>query len=224
MIALVIQHLESEGVGTLGDFLKSKDWELDFARLYEGCQLSAKNGMYDLVVSMGGTMNVYEEEKYPFLADETKFLREKIERGTTVLGVCLGAQMMAKAMGAQVVKSPAKEVGWGEVFLNNEGLSDKLFAGIKNPLKVFQWHGDMFHVPESGVLLGYSELCPHQAFRINRSYGFQFHIEADAGLLSAWFDESPQKDAFVREHDVNVNKLKLQSEIIYSNLIGSITQ
>lgn len=222
MKALIIQHMESEGPGTLGDFLKQKGWVINEAKLYEGCRLASMDGSYDLVVSMGGVMNVYEEEKFPFLAEETEFLKRSINMGIKVFGVCLGAQMIAKACGARVDLSAAKEVGWSTVDLTDKGKSDPIFLGINNQLRVFQWHEDVFNVPHSGALLGYSASCSHQAFRINRAYGFQFHVEVDADILNEWFKDSPHRETFLEYYKQNYDELKVQSELIYSNLISAM--
>lgn len=223
MKALVIQHIESEGVGTLGEFLNNRGWLIETVRLYDGHRLPDRAIDYDLVASMGGPMNVYEEQSYPFLAEETEFLRKGIMAGANILGVCLGAQMIAKACGALVTCSPYKEVGWGDVHLTPAGANDPIFKGVKNPLKVFQWHEDMFNIPADGVLLGCSDLCPHQAFRVNRAYGFQFHVEVDSGILEAWFNGAHESESFLSHYRECSDELKLQSELIYSNLNALIS-
>ncbi len=222
MRALVIQHMEKEHGGTLAEFLRKQGWLIEEARLHQGCRLNKTPGAYDLIVSMGGEMNVYEEDEYPFLAEETEFLRDAVTNGSRVIGICLGAQMIAKALGASVVSSPAKEVGWGAVNLTTAGVLDPLFDGCENPLRVFQWHEDMFNIPESGALLGYSDACPHQAFRFNRAYGLQFHVEVDADILNLWFADSPLRDNYVRTYYENEIELISQAELIYSNLLKQI--
>ncbi len=222
MIALIIEHIETEGPGTLGEFLARRGYQLEYARLYEGYDFSEKHPGYDLIVSMGGPMNVYEEEKYPFLAKETVFLRKSVAEGSNVIGICLGAQMVAKCCGASVTQSPMREVGWGTVALTSSGLSDKIFAGVKNPLTVFQWHEDMFDIPKSGILLAQSQECPHQAFRINRAYGFQFHVEVDANILDTWFHDSHEKESILNTYHDLADELKEQSELIYGNLLKLI--
>ena len=223
MKALVIQHVESEGVGTLGEFLQNQGWFIETTRLYDGHTLPARAIDYNLVVSMGGPMNVYDERSFPFLAKETEFLRTGIKEGANILGVCLGAQMIAKACGAPVTNSPHQEVGWGEVHLTPSGASDPMFIGVRNPLRVFQWHEDMFDVPAGGALLGYSDLCPHQAFRVNRAYGFQFHVEVDSWILESWFEGAPESESFLSYYKDCSDELKLQSELIYSNLVALIS-
>ena len=222
MKALVIQHLESEGVGTLGDFLTERGWIIETARLYDGHRLPARAVDYNLVISMGGSMNVYEEGAFPFLSEETEFLRKGILDGANMLGICLGAQMIAKACGASVGPSPAKEVGWGDVYLTPAGQTDPIFKGVEKTLNVFQWHEDMFNIPINGALLGYSDLCPNQAFRVNRAYGFQFHVEVDSQILESWFEDSNELESYLTYYRDHFDALEIQSQLIYGNLAALI--
>jgi len=186
MRVLVIMHVENEGPGVFGELLRAAGAEVLVARLHLGDALPDPREL-DAVLSMGGPMNVYEEQRYPFLRDETRFLQIAAEQNLPVLGICLGAQMIAKAAGAAVTRNPVEEVGWSMVDLTDEGLADPLFRGLPGVLPVFQWHGDTFAIPEGGALLATGTGCYNQAFRFRRSYGLQFHLEADRALLAEWF-------------------------------------
>ncbi len=134
-------------------------------------------------------MNVYEEDKYPFLKDENEFLKEAIEKDLPILGFCLGAQLIAKAKGAIVKQAPEKEIGWFKISLNSNGLNDPLFQDFPEEIDVFQWHGDTFEIPEGAHKLAESEICPNQAFRIgNNIYGLQFHVEVTEEMIQQWLD------------------------------------
>ncbi|MBI4962696.1 MAG: type 1 glutamine amidotransferase [Desulfomonile tiedjei] len=222
MKILVIMHVGSEGPGTLGTFFDSIGAEIYTARLYAGDKLPDGPDDVDAIVSMGGPMNVYEEEKYPFLRAETHFLKQAIDAGKPVLGICLGAQMIAKALGAQVTKSPVKEVGWGKIALSDAGREDALFRGLPGTLDVLQWHEDMFHIPEGGKLLAYSEDCPHQALRYRNAYGLQFHLEVTAEILLEWFSDSPDRDDIIGRYKKLEPDLLEQAEMLYKNLQGLI--
>ncbi len=191
MDVLIVQHVESEGPGTIGAFLADRGAVVHTVRAYAGEWPPADPTGCDAIVSMGGPMNVYEEDRYPFLRAETGLLARAVEAGVPVLGVCLGAQMIAKACGARVTRSPEKEVGWGVVTLTAAGRDDAMFHGLPGVLPVFQWHEDMFEVPAGGRLLAQSAACPHQAFRVRNAYGLQFHVEVTADMLAAWFAGSP---------------------------------
>lgn len=222
MNVVVIMHVESEGPGTLGPFFDSVGWDIRTARLYAGDTLPTDPDGIDAIISMGGPMNVYEEDKYPFLADETAFLKQAIDADKPVLGICLGAQMIAKALGAQVTKSPAKEVGWGKVTLSDEGRRDGLFHGLPDTLDVLQWHEDMFHIPQGGKLLAYSGDCPHQAFRYRNALGLQFHLEVTTEILLEWFSGSPDRDEIIRRYKELEPDLLARAEMLYSNFKGLI--
>jgi GMP synthase (glutamine-hydrolysing) len=217
---IVLQHIESEGPGSLGTYLESIGAKIDVVRLYQGDALPADLGGFDAVVSMGGPMNVYEEDRYPFLRDETAFLNKVVDAGLPVLGICLGAQMIAKAQGALVTKSPKEEVGWGRIDLTDQGHEDTLFQGLPASLDVLQWHGDMFHIPEGGALLASSEDCPHQAFRCKNAFGLQFHVEVTAEILSDWFSDSPDLDSILARHSEIRDELSQRADRIFANFVS----
>ena len=178
----------------LGTFLESVGADIHAVRLFAGEPVPDVPDGFDAVVSMGGPMNVYEEDTYPFLREETDFLRKTINADVPVLGICLGSQMIAKAAGARVDLSATKEIGWGKISVTRAGHEDILFQGIPDTLDVLQWHSDMFHVPEGGTLLARSEACPHQAFRYRNAYGLQFHVEVTPEILSDWFAGNQEAD------------------------------
>jgi GMP synthase-like glutamine amidotransferase len=136
-------------------------------------------------------MNVDEVDRYPFLRAEVGWIREAVEARIPVLGICLGAQLLAKALGAAVYPNRIKEIGWYEIALTAEAASDPLFEGCSPRQTVFQWHGDTFDLPAGAVHLATSPLCRHQAFRYGPSaYGLQFHAEMTAALVDDWLGEA----------------------------------
>ncbi|MEK6576640.1 MAG: type 1 glutamine amidotransferase [Nitrospirota bacterium] len=183
---LIIKHIDIEGPGRLGEFLASKGTPLDYIELENGDHVPENPDDYRFIIILGGPMNVYEEDKYPYLKDEDRFIKDAIKRGTPILGICLGAQLIAKAAGAKVFANPAKEIGWYNVTLTKEGLEDPLFRGLDREFSVFQWHGDTFFIPEGGVMLAGSKLCKNQAFRYRSAYGLQFHVEVTEGMIKEW--------------------------------------
>ncbi len=190
---VVVKHAENEGSGSIGDFFRHTTWELQTVELYKGRSLSAAMDDIAAVVTMGGPMNVYEEEKYPFLKAENIFIKQVLEKEIPYLGICLGSQLLAKACGAAVLKAPQKEIGWFDVTLTLEAAHDPLFQGLAGSLEVFQWHEDTFIVPDGGMLLATSEVCKNQAFRYGKNaYGLQFHFEVTPDLIWSWVkaDES----------------------------------
>jgi GMP synthase-like glutamine amidotransferase len=212
-------HVESESPGVFGELLQAAGARVQVARLHLGDALP-EPGEIDAVLSMGGPMNVYEEQRYPFLRDETRFLQETAARKLPVLGICLGAQMIAKAAGAAVTKNSVEEVGWGTVRLTGEGLADPLFRGLPSTLPVFQWHGDTFGIPAGGTLLATGEDCHHQAFRFRRSYGLQFHLEADRTLLGDWFAGTDARSAILRRHEELAPEVGNHARTLFANFLA----
>ena len=171
----------------MADFLDSNNVPHRTINPYDGNSYPDDPKTYSAIVSLGGPMNVYEEGKYPFLKLEDNFLKDAIKKEVPILGICLGAQLLAKAVGAKVVKAKAKEIGWYKIPLTSDGTKDPLFQGIDNELNIFQWHGDTFNIPDGGKRLAESEICPNQAFRYGRNaYGIQFHIEVTRQMIQDW--------------------------------------
>jgi len=223
MRVLVIMHVENEGPGVFGELLRAAGAEVQVARLHLGDALPDPREL-DAALTMGGPMNVYEEQRYPFLRDETGFLQMAAAHDLPVLGICLGAQMIAKAAGAAVTKNPVEEVGWGTVSLTGEGLADPLFRGLPATLPVFQWHGDTFGVPEGGALLATGVDCHHQACRFKRSYGLQFHLEADRALLAEWFAGKAAGDDILRRCDELAPEIGRHVRTLFANFLDIARQ
>lgn len=222
MKILVIMHVESEGPGTLGTFLESNGVELVISRLYAGHRLPQDLRDFSAVVSMGGPMNVHEEDTYSYLRDETVFLEKALDADMPILGVCLGSQMIAKAAGAPVKVGAVKEVGWGTISLSDSGRSDPFFQGLPHTFDVFQWHEDMFHIPQGGALLAGSEICPHQAFRFRNAVGLQFHVEVTAEILGQWFAGSLEYDLeqILGRYHCLQRELDRNAQQIYANFFA----
>ncbi len=168
--------------------------ELRVVSLHLGETLPASLGSVEAAVIMGGYMNVYQEKEFPYLADEDRFIKQALRENVPLLGICLGGQLIAKAAGGPVTRAPRSEIGWDTVTLTADGLKDPLFHDLKNPVTVFQWHGDQFALPQNAVLLASSPVC-NQAFRIgNNAYALQFHIEMTEEMIRSWFSELSPDD------------------------------
>lgn len=221
---LILKHISVEGPGSLGEFFKNTGRETETVELGKKDKLPRSFLGIDGIIILGGPMNVYEEEKYPFLKDEDVFLKKAINAGIPILGICLGAQLIAKAAGAKVKKAQQKEIGWYNVNLTADGKADPLFKNSDNELKVFQWHEDTFEIPENAVLLATSKSCRNQAFRLGKNtYGLQFHIEVTADMIESWSKEySAKNNQMVRDYYKSKGKFNRRANRMYLNFEGII--
>lgn len=229
MRVLVVQNVEIEGPGLLGELLEGVGHTVDLRCAEAGDRLpDGMRGFGGLVV-LGGPMNVYEEDAYPHLRQVGVLLDEALAGELPVVGLCLGAQLMAKARGAVVRRNPVKEIGVYHVELTADGAADPVFAGLEPRVPVFQWHGDTFDLPDGARLLATGRECRHQAFRYGRrAYGFQFHWEVDGVMVGAWardyreelaaFDGSTPEDLAARFQAV-AGGLRAAGRIIGDNLL-----
>lgn len=179
-----LQHVEIEPPGSILLWAQVNGFPVTGTRLFAEEPLPSAEA-FDWLVVMGGPMNVYEEARYPWLAEEKRLIAETIERGATVLGFCLGAQLVATALGGRVVQNERPEIGWLPVDLHERARRDPLFAAFPTTPIVFQWHYDTFcELPASVEILASSDTCARQAFAFgDRVYGFQFHLENTPEML-----------------------------------------
>lgn len=188
MNVLIIKHVNIEGPGLIEDVLAQQKISYQTVDLYLGTPLP-KIEDFSHIIILGGPMNVYEEGQYPFLRDEDLLIKEAIQRGRAILGICLGAQLIAKALGAKIIKAPAKEIGWFDVLLTEEGSRDSLFSNLPKIFSVFQWHEDTFEIPRGGRWIATSNPVSHQAFRYGGNvYGLQFHLEVTEKMVREWME------------------------------------
>ncbi|HAJ57244.1 MAG TPA: GMP synthase [Candidatus Omnitrophica bacterium] len=189
---LIIRHIEIEGPGTFGRFLEEKKvpYQILDVHKYDPNELSSL-GLDDVcgIIVLGGPMNVYEEDKYPFLEPEKILIKRALEINIPMIGICLGGQLIATCLGAVVRRAPIKEIGWFDVLFEDSAKDDALLKGLGPGTKVFQWHEDTFDLPSGAVILVKSNGM-NQAFRSGSAvWGFQFHIEVDDEIIKSWYDE-----------------------------------
>jgi GMP synthase-like glutamine amidotransferase len=189
MKILVLRHVPHEHLGTLALELRSNNLTYEYVNFYEDANPNISVDSSSALIILGGPMNVHETDKYPFLETEERLIKRAIEKDMPVLGICLGAQLIAKSLGARVTKNKEKEIGWYPLRITDEGSRDSLFKHLSVEETVFQWHGDTFEIPMGAARLAESPLCPNQAFRFGSSvYGLQFHIEVTPEMISEWLN------------------------------------
>jgi GMP synthase (glutamine-hydrolysing) len=172
-----LQHVPFEGLGSMAAWAHKRDHQVRATHLYQG-ELLPPLESFDWLIVMGGRMGVYDEAEYSWLADEKRCIEQAIAAGKTVLGVCLGAQLVACVLGARIYRNAEKEIGWFPIQLTHNAANSTLFADLPITQDVFHWHGDTFDLPTGAVHIARSEACKNQAFVLDeRVVGLQFHLE-----------------------------------------------
>jgi GMP synthase-like glutamine amidotransferase len=185
MKAHILQHVPFEGLGSIAAWLEARQAITGYTRFFEAYNLPLLDSI-DLIIIMGGPMSVNEEDKLPWLAREKQFIRNAVARGIPILGICLGAQLIANAIGASVYRNPVKEIGWFPVRAVS---APSGYLRLPKELTVFHWHGETFDLPAGAVHLAISDGCKNQAFQLNRNViGLQFHLETTIESASALLD------------------------------------
>lgn len=215
MSVLILKNTASEGPGTIEDFLRGNDMSYRVVEL--ATEALPDVSIFDSLVMMGGPMSVNDD--IPYIRREEGLVREFISKGKKVFGVCLGAQIMAKALGARVYTGPQKEIGWYDIELTGEGMTDPLMkllarssasGHFSKRFKVFQWHGETFDIPKGAVRVASSDIYPNQAFKYGeKAYAFQFHIEVTKEIVYEW----------LKNESVDMSLIKKQSEEIYAEYL-----
>jgi len=179
----VLQHVDFEDPGAIRLWAEARGDELVVTRL-DADEIPPALEAFDLLVVMGGPMNIDEEEAYPWLAAEKQVIRAAVDAGKGVLGICLGAQLLCSVLGGTVTRGEHAEIGWQPVTLTAEGAAHPLFAGFPETFMGFHWHGDTFSIPEGAVWAAKSPGCAHQAFVVgDRAAALQFHLETTPANL-----------------------------------------
>lgn len=208
----MLQHAQRENKGYIFEYAKDRKIDVDVVELWNTTEFPDATE-YDGVVILGGTMNVHDD--FPFLKAEIEFIKKYIHK-VPMLGICLGAQLLAHTLGADIQEdSEGQEVGFGAVTLTDKGCNHPLFHGFLKTIPVLQWHGQTFTLPEGADLLASSEVCKNQAFAYKNVYGIQFHFEITPALGREFHDEGRD---WARKHD-GFNDEEFLEELDRSELI-----
>jgi GMP synthase-like glutamine amidotransferase len=184
-----LQHVSFEGPAEIADWAAANGHELCCTHLYRGEKLPEME-TFDCLLVMGGPMSVYDDRDIPWMREEKIFLEDAIERNKAILGVCLGAQLLANVLGANVYPNKEKEIGWFPIKLLPNPETERLFGRAGNETSVFHWHGDTFDLPEGAIHLAESVGCRNQAFVVGRRLiGLQFHLEMNQANIATITEE-----------------------------------
>lgn len=206
---LVFQHVAHEILGTLNPLLKEKGFRVRYVNFERTPDFQPSLEKYNGLIVLGGYMGVYEADKYKHIKVEMQLIESALKKNIPILGICLGAQMLAHALGSDVRKSPQKEMGWYDVHLTDDGSKDPLFNHFKKSEKIFQMHGDTFDIPKGSTHLAYSEICQGQAFRYgDKAYGLQFHLEVDQAMVLRWLKVPANQRQMAESGDIKVENIE----------------
>ncbi len=202
---LVFQHVPYEPLGTLDPLLKEAGFRIRYVNFGRTPEARPHLERYEALIVLGGPMNSDQIATYPNLLTEVDIIREALDRDMSILGICLGAQLLAKALGGSVARNARREIGWYDVELTPAGRDDPVLEAFSARQEVFQWHEDGISLPPEVVRLAGSEISPVQAFRHGEhAYGFQFHLEASLPLIERWLTV-PDHEATLAEEVGNID-------------------
>ncbi len=221
MRALAIVHQRDAGPGVFADAIRARGVELDTWLRAEEDRAPSDPRDYDAVLTFGGAMHADQEGEHPWLAEEKDLLRELLERCVPLLGVCLGAQLVAHAAGAAVQRASEPEIGWYDVALTGEAASDPLLAPLAPGFNAFQWHSYEFALPPGATPLARSEVCL-QAFRAGDcAWGIQFHAEVSAEIVESWIEDyRSDNDAVATKLDPEALREQTRASLASWNELG----
>jgi GMP synthase (glutamine-hydrolysing) len=218
---LCIQNIACETLGTLEGLMRSEGHGISKVQASKDPIPKSAKG-FSAIIILGGPMSVYDGIRY--LDEEQGLIRDAIQRKIPTLGICLGSQLIAGAIGGTVQKGIKKEIGWHRVSLTEKGLNS-LFKGLSEThFRAFQWHGDTYTLPPKTEILAYSDLYP-QAFRYGTAYGLQFHLEVTTDMIRSWLKEYNKEitkerlstEEILPRNDDDIQKLVRRCELVWSN-------
>ena len=232
---LVFQHVAAEPLGTLDPLIRRRGHRIRFKNFERHPDAQLNTDRYRGLIVLGGPMNVEEHPQRAHLANEMRAIEKMLEQGKPVLGICLGAQLLAHVLGAQVARNDTPEIGWYPLQKTSEGLADPVLAPLRTETPVFQWHGCRFDIPRDAVHLARSPQCEQQAFRYgDNAYGFQFHLEMDERLVERWLANPAYREELADsglphdEHTIraqtkhHIAAMQRQADAVFNNFLDLI--
>ncbi|WP_242107934.1 type 1 glutamine amidotransferase [Luteimonas aquatica] len=232
---LVFQHVAAEPLGTLDPLIRGRGHRIRFANFEREPDAQPTIERYRGLIVLGGPMNVEDRALRPHLMTELRAIERMLALGRPVLGICLGAQLLAHVLGAPVCRQARPEIGWYQLRTTAAGRADPVLSPLGEQAPVFQWHACRFEVPDSAVHLAATEHCPPQAFRWGEhAYGFQFHLEMDQPLIERWLATPAYRDELAASglpHDAeairaqtraHIAAMQLQADRVFNNFLDLV--
>jgi len=232
MKVLVVCHRREEDLGTLCALLKARNLSIEYVLGHEDKLPNIDACEHDLTIIMGGSMGVYEAEQHPYLLNEIDYIQRRIKADKPLLGVCLGGQLIAKALGGDVYKgAQGKEAGWCDLQITPAGKNSAIRHLDVSHTKMMQWHQDTFDLPYNANLLATSNQYKHQAFSYgDKILGVQFHPELDADMIERWLNEKEKflsstltsKDDIAKDTKIYITKLRKQTALFFNEWLDEV--
>ncbi|MCI4566557.1 gamma-glutamyl-gamma-aminobutyrate hydrolase family protein [Lysobacter sp. CFH 32150] len=232
---LVFQHVAAEPLGTLDPLIRRRGHRVRFVNFHRHPDAVPSIDRYRGLIVLGGPMNVDEQHLHPHLKTELAVIEQALAQGKPVLGICLGAQLLAHALGAPVRRHRQPEIGWYDLHTTEHGRGDPVLSPLGARMPVFQWHGRTFELPHGAHHLARTEICENQAFRWGESaYGFQFHLEMDQPLIERWLSTPVYRDELanaglghdenaIREHTLtHIGAMQRSADEVFNNFLDLI--
>jgi len=211
---LILRHIPQETAGTLETALTRAGLEVRYVDLFREVHVELPLDEASGLVVLGGPMNADEVDRYPFLNLDVQWIQQAIAAKLPLLGICLGSQLLAKALGARVYPNTVKEIGWYPLEWLPAADDDPLFAR-NGTATVFQWHGDTFDLPQGAVLLARGSSCQNQAFRWgSTAYGLQFHIEMTAAMIDEWLSKGHESGELAGLDYINPREIRQKTPLL----------
>ncbi|KAA3636486.1 MAG: type 1 glutamine amidotransferase [Calditrichaeota bacterium] len=223
---LIIQNCKIESPGTITDYLTENGLPYQIIHTYNNHDFPAVESISS-VINLGCPESASTYEQVPYLKNLYAFVARIVRTNKPYLGICFGAQILARVLGAQVIKNEKMEIGTYKVTLTDEGKSDSIFEGINSPFNVFHWHADTFKIPFGAELLATGVDCKNQAFRQNNLIGIQFHFEADIKEIPTWCDAytdelkliGKTKEQVISEYESHFESIKSNNSKFIGNFL-----
>lgn len=218
----VLQHVECETLGMMENIFRENNIDFSYIQTFNGDTIPVDLDDFNALIIMGGPMGVYEYDKFPFISDEITLVKNCLQTKKPILGICLGSQLLASALGSDIVPGPAKEIGWYKIHLDNQSNNDPLFHDFDDSFTAFLWHGDIFDLPPDATKLASSDLTDCQAFKFGtNAYGLLFHLETTRQIALNMVDKFKDE---IKEQNITDDSLldNLDNRIANLSNIGNI--
>jgi GMP synthase (glutamine-hydrolysing) len=218
---VALRHVPFEDLGSLAPIAERLGYQVTYYEVGVGDLTALKNQSIDLLVVLGGPIGAYDDALYPYLADELALIQQRLQLQQPILGICLGAQLMARALGAAVAPMGHKEIGFAPLTLTSAG-QQSVLKSLNTDVAVLHWHGDQFALPQGCHSLATTPLCPYQAFALGHyALALQFHLEVDIQRLEQWLIGH---SAELNQAGINPHTLRQQAQIHESALTQAASQ